>query len=142
MRSPRTSALSQLDSEMEQQLLQLALIVGKQLARRELRVDPTQVIAIIREALALLPASVRETRVHLHPDDAHTVREHLAAPASDRAWKLIEDPTLARGGCIVRSEHSQIDARFESRVHAIIASALGDERAPERAAEQGAADVP
>jgi flagellar assembly protein FliH len=124
--------LQQLDGEVEKELLQLALTVGKQLARRELRVDPTQVIGIIRESLSQLPAAARDIRVHLHPDDAATVRERLTAPSNERAWVIVEDPTLSRGGCIVRTETSQIDARLESRINAVIASALGEERAPIR----------
>jgi flagellar assembly protein FliH len=126
--------LQLVDAEVEKELLQLALSVGKQLARRELRVDPTQVIGIIRESLSQLPASARDVRVHLHPEDAATVRERLATPASERAWTIVEDPTLTRGGCIVRTEMTQIDVRLESRINAVIANALGEERAPERAA--------
>jgi len=124
--------VAQLDAGVEKELLHLSLTVGKQLARRELRLDPAQVIGIIRESLAQLPASARDVRVHLHPDDAATVRERLAEPTNERAWKVVEDPTLSRGGCVVRTETSQIDARFESRVSAVIANALGEERAPER----------
>jgi flagellar assembly protein FliH len=124
--------LQNLDAEVENMLLQLALTVGKQLARRELMVDPTQVIAIIRESLAELPASAREIRVHLHPEDAAIVRERLSAPSSDRAWSIVEDPTMSRGGCVVRTENSHIDARLESRISTIIANAFGDERAVDR----------
>ena len=120
--------LEQLDAEMEGDLAQLALAVGKQLARRELRIEPAQVIAILRESLALLPAAAREVRVHLHPEDAATVREHLTAPANERAWTIVEDPTLSRGGCVVHSQSSRIDARLESRIAAVAASTLGDER--------------
>jgi flagellar assembly protein FliH len=126
--------LQDLDADVEKMLLQLALTVGKQLARRELRVDPAQVIAIIRESLAELPASAREIRVHLHPEDAKIVRERLTAPANERAWTAVEEPTMARGGCVVRTEHSQIDARLESRINTVIANALGDERAQDRSA--------
>ena len=124
--------LQQLDAEIEKELLQLTLTVGKQLARRELRVDPTQVIGIIRESLSQLPASARDIRVHLHPEDAATVRERLAEPSQERAWKIVEDPTLSRGGCMIRTENSQLDARLDSRIAAVIANALGEERAPER----------
>jgi flagellar assembly protein FliH len=124
--------LQQLDADVEKELLNLALAVGKQLARRELRVDPTQVIGIIRESLAQLPASAREIRVLLHPEDAATVRDRLAAPQNERAWTLVEDPTLSRGGCVIRTENSQIDVKLESRINAIIANVLGEERAPVR----------
>jgi flagellar assembly protein FliH len=129
--------LQELDAEVEKMLLQLALAVGKQLARRELRVDPAQVIAIIRESLGQLQSSAREIRVHLHPEDAAIVRERLTAPANERAWTLVEDPTLSRGGCVVRTENSQIDARLESRINTVIANAMGDERSQDR---QPAAD--
>jgi flagellar assembly protein FliH len=125
--------LRALDEDIEKQLLELAFAVGKQLARRELSAAPTQVVAILRECLEQLPVAARDVRVHLHPEDAAIVRERLAAPSAERAWSLIEDPTLARGGCLVRSDTSQIDARFESRVHAVLAAALGEQRAPERA---------
>jgi flagellar assembly protein FliH len=128
--------LQELDAEVEQMLLQLTLTVGKQLARRELRIDPAQVIAIIRESLAELPAASRDVRVQLHPEDAAVVRERLSAPASERTWTIVEDPTMSRGGCIVRAESSKIDARLESRINTVIANALGDERAAERAGSE------
>jgi len=130
--------LQALDEEVEKQLLELAVAVGKQLARRELSAAPAQVLAILRECLGQLPLAAREIRVHLHPEDAAVVRERLAVPGGEeRAWTLVEDPTLARGGCLVRSDTSQIDARFESRVNAVLASALGEQRAPERIAPTG-----
>jgi flagellar assembly protein FliH len=114
------------------QFMSRPLTVGKQLARRELRIDPAQVIAIIRESLQDLPTAAREARVHLHPEDASIVRERLAEPSNERAWRIVEDPTMSRGGCIVKTETSRIDARLESRINTIIANVLGDERAPER----------
>ena len=124
--------LQELDAEVEKTLLQLTLAVGKQLARRELRIDPAQVIAIIRESLQELPTAAREIRVHLHPEDAAIVRERLTAPSNERAWTIVEDPAMSRGGCVVKSETSRIDARLESRINTVIANALGDERSPDR----------
>ncbi len=124
--------LELLDEEVEQQLVLLALAVGKQLARRELKTDPAQITALIREAVGRLPAAARDVRVFLHPEDAAAVAERLATAGQERAWTMVEDPTLARGGCLVRTENSQIDARLESRVNAIVSSMLGEERASAR----------
>jgi flagellar assembly protein FliH len=124
--------LQLLDEEVEQQLVLLALAVGKQLARRELKTDPAQITALIREAVGRLPAAARDVRVFLHPEDAAAVAERLATAGQERAWTMVEDPTLARGGCLVRTENSQIDARLESRVNAIVSSMLGEERASAR----------
>jgi flagellar assembly protein FliH len=122
----------ELDAEVEQQLTMLALTVGKQMVRRELKTDPSQVIGVIRESVGRLPAAARDVRVYLHPQDAAIVRELLATPSANepRAWSVVEDPALQRGGCIVRSEASQIDARLDSRLNAVVAAAFGDERAP------------
>ncbi len=126
--------LAALDAEVERELIGLTLTVARQLVRRELRIDPAQVIAIIRETVALLPAAARDVRVHLHPEDAAVVRERLTTPAADRAWTLVEDPVLGRGGCRVTTDTARIDARLESRVAAIASAVLGDERSLERSA--------
>jgi flagellar assembly protein FliH len=128
--------LDELDQEISQQLVVLALSIAKQLARREIKADPSEIISLVRESIGRLPASARDVRVHLHPEDAALVREHLSTPAAERAWTVVEDPTQSRGGCLVRSESSQIDARFESRVSAIVAALLGDERATDRSNAQ------
>ncbi|MCC6170414.1 MAG: flagellar assembly protein FliH [Gammaproteobacteria bacterium] len=124
--------LERLDETAAAELVRLALTTGSQLARRELRHDPAQLIAIIRDCIVALPASARHVRVHLHPADAAVIRERLAQPAAERAWSIVEDPVMTRGGCRVSSESSQIDARFDSRVAAVVAAVLGDERDSDR----------
>lgn len=133
--------LERLDDAAAAELARLALVTGAQLARRELRQDPAQVIAIIRECVTVLPASARHVRVHLHPADAAIVRDRLAQPAAERAWSIVEDPVLARGGCRVISDASQVDGRFDSRVAAVVAATLGDEREHERVDEAASGTI-
>jgi flagellar assembly protein FliH len=117
-----------LDGEVERELLTLAMALARQIVRRELKTDPTQIIGIIREAIAALPVAARDVRVHLHPEDAAVVREHLAPTESERAWVMVEDPVMARGGCQVITTTSRIDARLETRLGAILSELLGTER--------------
>ncbi len=118
----------QLDADVERELLSLAMALARQIVRRELKTDPTQIIGIIREAIAALPVAAREVRVYLHPEDAAVVREHLATTESERAWVMVEDPIMARGGCRITTATSRIDARLESRLAAILSELLGTER--------------
>src|ERR1700755_3023194 len=74
--------LEELDAEVERQLTLLAITVGKQILRRELKTDPSQIVAVIRESVARLPAASRDIRVQLHPEDAAVVRETLATPTA------------------------------------------------------------
>ena len=120
--------LQELDVAVQEQLAALAGAIARALIRRELKTQPGQIVAVIRDTVALLPASAREVRVHLHPEDAALVRESLAETTMDRAWAIAEDPVLSRGGCRVTSDNSTIDARVETRLGTAIAAALGDER--------------
>ena len=117
-----------LDAEVERELLTLAMALARQIVRRELKADPTQIIGIIREAIAALPVAARDVRVHLHPEDAAVVRQHLAPTESERAWAMVEDPVMARGGCQITTATSRIDSRLETRLGAILSELLGTER--------------
>ncbi len=117
-----------LDQEVERELLTLAMALARQIVRRELKADPTQIIGIVREAIAALPVAARDVRVHLHPEDAAVMRENLASTASDRAWAIVEDPVMARGGCRIATATSRVDARLETRLAAVLSELLGTER--------------
>lgn len=123
--------MEQLDETVEQLCVQLSMTIAKHLLRRELRIDPTQVIAIVRETVALLPLGQRNVRVHMHPLDAAVVRERLSEPQGERAWSIVEDPVMGRGGCRVSTDTAQIDARLESRLIAVMKQLLGEDRADE-----------
>jgi flagellar assembly protein FliH len=129
--------LADLDASIEREVSQLALAIAKQLVRRELRVDPTQVIGIVRHTVSLLPVASRDIRVHLHPEDAAIVNERLAQPNGEREWVLVEDPLLARGSCRVTTNTAAIDARLEARLAAAAAVLLGEERATSSRADDG-----
>ncbi|HEY5808879.1 MAG TPA: flagellar assembly protein FliH [Povalibacter sp.] len=124
--------LDELDEQVTEQLTKLAMVIAKQVIRRELRTDPAQIIGVMRETVALLPASAREVCIYLHPEDAAVIREHMAAPGGNRAWSLAEDPLLTRGGCRVATQTSQIDVRVETRIATVAAAMFGEERSADR----------
>jgi flagellar assembly protein FliH len=124
----------QLDETVEQQLAQLAMLVARQLVRRELKTEPEQVIAVVREALAALPVAARNVRLALHPDDAALVREAMSVDQGQQL-QLVEDPVQTRGGCRVFTDTSQIDASVEARLNAVIARVMGGQRSGDGEAE-------
>lgn len=117
-----------LDASVEKQLVELAIALVKQLFRREIRINPSHVIGVVREAIQLLPVASRNVRLHLHPDDASLVRETLSPAEGEPAWSIVEDPLITHGGCNVVTENSQIDATTEARFQAVINATFGDER--------------
>lgn len=121
-------AVADLDRALEHELVLLATAIARQLLRRELRTDPGQIVAAVREALAVLPSSDRRIRAHLHPEDARIVRDALHLSEMDQPWQIIEDPTLSRGGALLETTSSRVDATVESRLNAVLAAMWGGER--------------
>ena len=126
--------LKELDERIEQELVTLAMQAARLIVRRELKTDPGLVLAAVREAMAALPAAARQVRLHLHPDDAALVREHFKAGDESHSWRIVDDPAQARGGCVVITDSSQIDASIEARLTGIMAAALGGDRSDDRPA--------
>jgi flagellar assembly protein FliH len=120
--------LEELDDSVEQQLAQMAMLVARQLVRRELKTDPEQVIGVVREALAALPVAARDVQLALNPEDAEIVREALSLHEGEQAIRIVEDPVQSRGGCRVVTRTSQIDATIETRLNSVIAGVLGGQR--------------
>ena len=118
----------QLDDNVENQLVELAMAVVKQLFRREIKIDPSHIVGVVREALSVLPIACNNIIVNLHPEDAALVDEALASTAGERTWTIAEDPLIERGGCTVTTENSQVDALTDTRLNAVISKIVGDER--------------
>lgn len=120
--------LVQLDDQMEKELVALSIAIARQIVRRELKTDPGQIVAVVREAVASLPVGSRNVNLHLHPEDATLVRNALSLTGNDKTWRVVEDPLLTRGGCTVVTDISRIDATLDTRIAAIAATILGGGR--------------
>jgi flagellar assembly protein FliH len=118
----------QLDEQVEQELVTLTIAIGRQVIRRELKTEPGEILAVIREAVATLPVAVRNVRLLLHPEDLALVKDLMPVSDDNKHWQFVEDPTLSPGGCKVVTESSQIDASVENRIAAIATHILGGER--------------
>mgnify|MGYP001550013144 FL=1 len=118
----------QLDQQVENEIVTLVISMVRQLIRREVKLDPGQIVGVVREALGILPISSRNIRVVLHPEDAELVREAYVLGEHDQKWQIIEDPVIQRGGCRIHTDTSQIDATLDSRLSSLIAPLLAGER--------------
>ena len=127
--------LDQLDDTVEEELVTLSLAIAKQIIRRELKIEPEHVIGAIREAIGTLPLSSRNIQVMLHPEDGQVVRNNLSVNENEEGWKIVDDPTVSRGGCRIVTDTSTVDATLETRLAAVAAQVLGGERARDDAGE-------
>ena len=120
--------LKSLDQQVEDELIKLVIAIAGQIIRREIKLDPGQIVGVIREAVNVLPLATQKITLNLHPEDADLVRSILNLDENPPPWRLQENPLVTRGGCIVETEVSRVDATLEKRLSAVIATLLGGDR--------------
>lgn len=121
--------LEALNEEVEQQLSQVAVSLAQQLVRRELRIEPGEVVGLVRESVKLLPVNSRNISIVINPEDASLVRSALSINSDEeQGWKLIEDPMITRGGCEIKTDTSKINVTVENRLSELAAAVLGGDR--------------
>ncbi|MFO1356592.1 MAG: FliH/SctL family protein [Gammaproteobacteria bacterium] len=117
-----------LEHRFHEEIVELVRAVARQLVRREMRLDPSHVAGVVREALAALPMSATDITVRVHPQDAAVLEECLAPAQGPRAWRIESDPLMERGSCLVTTTSSQVDGRLETRLARTIATLFDDPR--------------
>lgn len=118
-----------LDDEITRTLARLVTTVARQLVRRELKTAPDEIVGVIREALkALPPGSEQMPTVRVNPEDAELIREVLSSADDAKPWRLEADPLIGRGGCIVETAQSYLDASLENRINQIALGMFGGTR--------------
>ena len=110
-----STALRDADQAISNEVLELALHLAKGMIKTALRVKPELILPIVREAIEYLPVLQQPALLILNPDDAAVVREGIAEELDKGGWRVIDDPTIERGGCKVDTASNQIDATVASR---------------------------
>ncbi len=120
--------LAQIDEQVEVELVRLTVSIAAQVIRRELRTDPDQIAAVIKEARRALAEVTGQLKIGLHPDDATLVRKMFGQNNELEGIVIEEDISLTPGGCTLSTQTSFIDARLETRIGKLAAQLFGDDR--------------
>jgi flagellar assembly protein FliH len=108
------------DEHVAKEILELALVLARQLLRSALQVKPDLILPVVRDALTNLPTLTGHTRIIVHPESAESIRQWLAQEHSHLSWRVVEDTTLAPGGFRIENAHSELDASMETRWREIV----------------------
>lgn len=127
--------------EAKRDVLDLAVEIGRRVAKRVARTDPAVAVEQVREALALVTRPTR-LRVSAHPDDLPTLRDAIPALVERFSGaahaELRPDPSLARGSCVLETDRGgTIDASIDTQLERI-AAALTGQQGPQAARERAA----
>ena len=113
-----------LDQQLAQQVLDVALEVARQMLRTALDLKPELVLPVVQDAIRSLPVLGEERRLSLHPLDAALARDLSGESLKASGWIIVEDASMARGGCVVSTSHGEVDATLDARWRRIV-GALG-----------------
>jgi flagellar assembly protein FliH len=119
--------VGELDQAIAQQVLDVALEVARQMLRSALAARHELVLPVVQEAIRSLPVLGEDRRLRLHPEDAALVRELAGEALHASSWNIVEDPTIARGGCVVTSSHGEVDATLDARWRRVVGALGRDE---------------
>ncbi len=97
----------------ERELVQLAIEIAKKIVHREVTVDREVALTLARVALARLHTRTMAS-VHLHPDDHAYLSAHPER-LGNGSIEIIEDRSVTRGGCLVRTEMGDLNATIEQQ---------------------------
>jgi flagellar assembly protein FliH len=108
-------ALKAMDEQISGEILTLALDISKAMLKLKLQVNPEVIIPIVRDAIRYFPHLQSSGRILVHPEDAKLLRAYMADELAEYRWKVQEDHTVERGGCVVETQANEIDATNETR---------------------------
>lgn len=113
-------ALQEFDQQVADELLALAVEIARQVVRKEIAARPETILGIVNEALTYLPH--QHAAIHLNPEDASLVRSYLGDVLTHAGHRILEEPTLKRGDCLLEAGGSQIDASTATRWRRVVES--------------------
>lgn len=104
-----------LEQQMALAVTRTAVQLARQVVRHELATRPEIVSRVAQEAVGAIVLSARHLRVRLHPADHQHVLDGSGEALMAREARLVADPGIEPGGCIVDSDLGQVDARIGTR---------------------------
>lgn len=124
--------LAHIERKQREDLLQLVEKVTRQVIRCELALQPTQLLALVEEALAAFPAMPETLQVMLSTEEFNRLRD--AVPEKVSEWGLMPSPDLPPGECRVITDKSELDIGCEHRLEQCM-TALKETLTPESQGE-------
>lgn len=103
------------DQEVAREVLQLSLVMARQILCSALKVKPELILDAISEALKTLPSLNGHHKIITHPDSAELVRTWLAHEHGHLSWKVMEDASMEPGSFRFEGTHNELDGSLQAR---------------------------
>ena len=121
--------------DLEPELLTLVTTLAERVIMAELDSRAELVRGVLHQALGKLPARHVQVRVRVNPEDLAVVEAYAEDQGENIRW--LADAEVTRGGCLVESGPSRIDASVETRIAQAVDAIWGElSRPPAQPIEQ------
>lgn len=114
-------AVTDFEARMTEPILDLALLIARQVIGTTLENDPARMLGPVREALGQLPDLQGPLKIVVNPDDAEIIAQLKAEPELAHS-RIVIDAALARGGCRLETPQVDFDLSLETRWRRVIAT--------------------
>lgn len=111
---------SSLYTQVEREVVKLAVAVAKKIVHREIQVDPDIVRTLVHVALSRV-AEKSTVTICLNPVDYDYLVERRTelSQFEGQDISLLADKSIERGGCLIQTNCGDIDARVEEEFHEV-----------------------
>jgi flagellar biosynthesis/type III secretory pathway protein FliH len=116
--------LESLEQQLSGRIAGVALELARQVVRSEITQRPELVLSVADDAMTTLLASARQVVLRLNPEDHALAHGALEEVLQARGARMVADPHVSQGGCIVESDIAVVDATVEARWRKV-AAAMG-----------------
>lgn len=114
-------------------VLEFALRLGEKLVHRIIEVDPTVIVDQLSAAMSHV-LSPTDLVVRICPQDRPVLEQAMPQLAAEwshlRHVRLVDDPQVSRGGCLVSYGQGRIDATLDTQLRRIVEVLLPDDGEP------------
>lgn len=114
---------AQMDREARQAVLQLGLLFAEKVVQRVIQVDPMVIVDQLAESLAYVMRPTDVT-VHINPEDRPALEESMPQLIAGLPHllhvRLVDDATVARGGCTIQYGQGRIDATVHTQMQRLV----------------------
>lgn len=111
------SARSQCQAEWERELVDLSTGIARKLIRRTFEATPEAMTGIVQEAVQLAVGKT-SLELRLNPVDLEALGDRVRVAVQESARgievRLRGDDDVSPGGCVIVTEHGEIDAQLET----------------------------
>jgi flagellar assembly protein FliH len=106
------------DDDLENMVLDIICTLTQSVIERELTLDSSQILQLVKKALEVLPVGSKNIRIYLHANDLDIVQSYVEEHQLD--WVFSVDPQLLPGGCRVETLESRVDYSVSLRLETVL----------------------